>query len=80
MATYENTRLLVDGARGSDFGIAHGAYRLATIVTDLVQTFGKWNSARKTRRELSKLSNYALEDIGLTRGDIDVFSTGRKLR
>ncbi|HHI71269.1 MAG TPA: DUF1127 domain-containing protein, partial [Rhodobacteraceae bacterium] len=29
-----------------------------------------WNSARKTRAELSKLSDYALEDIGLTRGDI----------
>lgn len=80
MATYENTRLLVDGARGPDLGIAHGAYRLATNVTDLAITFGKWNSARKTRKELSKLTDYALEDIGLNRGDIDAFSAGRKLR
>jgi|GEM_PF-1008775 len=80
MATYENTRLLVDGARGPDFGIAHGAYRLATTVTDFVQSFAKWNSARKTRNELSKLSNYVLEDIGLTRGDIDAFSCKNSLR
>ncbi len=80
MATYENTRLLVDGARGPDFGIAHGAYRLATNVTDLYQSFSNWNSARKTRNELAKLSNYVLEDIGLTRGDIDAFSCQHKLR
>lgn len=78
MATYENTRLLVDGARGSDLGMSHGVYRLVTAASDLTLSFGKWNSARKTRNELAKLSNYALEDIGLTRGDIDVFSTGRK--
>lgn len=80
MATYENTRLLVDGARGPDFGIAHGAYRIATNVTDLVQSIASWNSARKTRNELAKLSNYVLEDIGLTRGDIDAFSYRHKLR
>ena len=80
MATYENTRLLVVGARGSDFGIAHGAYRIATIVTDFAITFSNWRSARKTHNELAKLSDRALEDIGLTRGDIGAFSTGRKLR
>jgi len=79
MATFENTRLLVDGARGSDFGIAHRAYRIATIVSDMGQTFADWNSARKTRKELSKLSDYVLEDIGLTRADIDAFSLGYKL-
>lgn len=80
MATYENTRLLVDGARGSDFGIAHGAYRLATNITDLYLTVSNWNAARKTRNELASLSNYVLEDIGLTRGDIDAFSCRNKLR
>jgi len=80
MATYENTRLLVDGARGSDLGIAHGAYRVATVVSDLAQSFSNWNSARKTRNELSKLSAHALEDIGLTHADIEAFSFGRKLR
>lgn len=78
MATYENTRLLVDGARGTDLGLAHGVYRFVTAATDLKLSIGKWNSARKTRNELAKLSNAALEDIGLTRGDIDAFSVGRK--
>lgn len=80
MATFENTRLLVDGARGSDFGIAHSAYRLATNVTDIYMSIANKNAARKTRNELAKLSNYVLEDIGLTRGDIDAFSCQHKLR
>ena len=73
MAVYENTRLLVDGARGSDLGISHGAYRIATFVADLGHSASKWNSARKTRKELSKLSDRVLEDIGLTRGEIATF-------
>ncbi|WP_456391231.1 DUF1127 domain-containing protein [Profundibacter sp.] len=80
MATYENTRLLVDGARGSDLGISHAIYSIVTAVTDLGQRFAEWNSARKTRNELSKLPDYVLEDIGLTRADIDAFSFGHKLR
>ena len=31
-----------------------------------------WNSARVTRKALSKLSNRELDDIGLCRGDIDL--------
>ncbi|MCK4712909.1 MAG: DUF1127 domain-containing protein [Marinosulfonomonas sp.] len=76
MATYENTRLLVDGARGSDFGISRVAYRFVGFVTDLSYAIAHWNGARKTRKELSKLSDHALEDIGLSRGDIAAFSTG----
>jgi uncharacterized protein YjiS (DUF1127 family) len=30
-----------------------------------------WNDARVTRKALSKLSDRELEDIGLTRSDID---------
>ena len=70
MTAYNNTRLLVDGARGSDLGISRAVYRLTTFIADLGTSFANWNSARKTRAELSKLSDYALEDIGLTRGDI----------
>ena len=74
MAVYENTRLLVDGARGSDLGISHGLSRLVTYITDLAHSFEVWNSTRKTRIELSKLSDRELEDIGLIRGDIATFS------
>ena len=80
MATYENTRLLVDGARGTDLGLSHGVYRIVTATTDLMLSFSKWNTTRKTRNELGELSNRALEDIGLTRSDIAAFSMGRKLR
>jgi len=75
MAVYENTRLLVDGARGSDFGISHGAYRIATFVSGIADSFTQWNAARKTRKELSQLPDRVLEDIGLNRADIDTFST-----
>ena len=78
MAVYENTRLLVDGASGSDLGISRGAYRIASFVANLGDAFAHWNSARKTRKELSKLSDRSLEDIGLTRGDILSFSVGHK--
>ncbi len=71
MTVYNNTRLLVDGASGSDLGISRGVYRLTTFIADLGTSYSNWNSTRKTRKELSKLSDYALEDIGLTRGDID---------
>lgn len=80
MATYENTRLLVDGARGSDLGISRVAYRFVGFVTDLANAISYWNTARKTRNELSGLSDHALEDIGLTRGNINAFSIGRTYR
>ena len=37
----------------------------------LVSTFGAWNDARVTRNALSRLSDRELDDIGLSRGDID---------
>ncbi len=77
MTVYNNTRLLVDGARGSDLGISRGVYRMTTFIADLGTSLASWNSARKTRAELSKLSDHALEDIGLTRGDIPYLTIHR---
>jgi uncharacterized protein YjiS (DUF1127 family) len=37
----------------------------------LVSTFAAWNDARVTRNALSRLSDRELDDIGLSRGDID---------
>ncbi len=37
----------------------------------LVASISAWNDARLTRKALSQLSDRQLEDIGLTRGDID---------
>ncbi|MEQ9041631.1 MAG: DUF1127 domain-containing protein [Silicimonas sp.] len=36
-----------------------------------------WNDARRTRKVLSQLSPHELDDIGLTRGDIDTISRQR---
>lgn len=33
-----------------------------------------WNEARRTRKVLSSLSDRELEDIGLTRGDIETLN------
>lgn len=43
----------------------------------LVDRVTAWNEARRTRNALSKLSTHELEDIGLTRGDIDRISGTR---
>lgn len=44
-------------------------------LTNLTQTFfsafTSWNNARVTRKELNKLSDHELADIGLCRGDIE---------
>lgn len=41
------------------------------VVGKLFGKLAAWNDARVTRRELSRLSDRALDDIGLTRGDIE---------
>lgn len=36
-----------------------------------VHAFSTWRDRQATRKELAKLSDHELDDIGLTRGDID---------
>lgn len=45
--------------------------RSALTLGGLVNRVSSWNEARRTRAALSKLSAHELEDIGLSRGDID---------
>ncbi len=49
-------------------GLTHG--RFTKFFADTVNLLTAWNTARITRKELSRLSDRELEDIGLTRGDI----------
>ncbi|RMH48795.1 MAG: DUF1127 domain-containing protein [Alphaproteobacteria bacterium] len=49
------------------------ADRLAARLRRGVATLVAWNNARLTRRALSRLSDRELDDIGLSRGDIDAF-------
>lgn len=54
---------------------AHGsapvANRFGSIASTLIGAVVAWNDARVTRNTLSALSDRELEDIGLSRGDID---------
>lgn len=62
MAFFAHSRPVADGVFG-------GALRLP--FGDFFATLAAWNDKRVTRRELSKLSDRELDDIGLTRSDID---------
>ncbi len=53
------------------------ASRLQGVLAQMIHGFASWNDARATRKALSKLSDRELDDIGLTRGDID--AVARKL-
>jgi uncharacterized protein YjiS (DUF1127 family) len=53
-------------------------HRLVSGALDLVARFRAWNEKRRTVRILEGLSARQLDDIGLTRGDIDrMIETGR---
>jgi uncharacterized protein YjiS (DUF1127 family) len=41
------------------------------LVTGILASIASWNDARMTRSALGKLSDRELDDIGLSRGDID---------
>lgn len=46
-------------------------FSLLNPVSSIVASIASWNDARVTRNALSKLSDRELDDIGLSRGDIE---------
>ena len=50
-------------------GVGNVAARIVALVAG-------WNDTRMTRRELSRLSDRELDDIGLCRGDIERIARG----
>ncbi|WP_114967214.1 DUF1127 domain-containing protein [Alkalilacustris brevis] len=62
MADFSTDRPATTGLFGGFAGLSVGG-TLAAL--------GTWHNRRLTRRELSRLSDHELEDIGLSRGDID---------
>ncbi|MCA0919452.1 DUF1127 domain-containing protein [Pseudooceanicola nanhaiensis] len=50
---------------------------MGRAISTLLAAISDWNDARVTRNALSKLSDRELDDIGLTRGDIDRVSVFR---
>jgi uncharacterized protein YjiS (DUF1127 family) len=63
MAVFETNRSEVGGGLGS-------------VVARMVSALNGWNDTRVTRRELSRLSDRELDDIGLSRGDIERVARG----
>ena len=59
MAVFETQRPIASG---------HG---LSAMLTNLVARFNDWNDARITRNELGRLTDRQLDDLGLTRDDVD---------
>ena len=63
MAVYEPSH--------AQIAIAGVADRIGRVVLATISSVIDWNEARQTRRLLNKLSDSELDDIGLSRGDID---------
>lgn len=55
----------------SAYEIHRNTGRVSGLLGTLVASFAAWNDARVTRNALSRLSDRELDDIGLSRGDID---------
>lgn len=72
MAIYDTTR--------TTYGVASFVNRVSAYVADAAATIVAWNDVRVTRNALSGLSDRELEDIGLTRGDIEVVLQGDLIR
>jgi len=63
--------------------ISHGAFaegRFAKLFARSASAFAQWNDARVTRKALSHLSDRELQDIGLSRGDIETVATTGRIR
>ena len=50
---------------------AQGGTRPSGLISWIMATVSEWNDIRVTRNALNRLSNRELDDIGLTRGDIN---------
>jgi uncharacterized protein YjiS (DUF1127 family) len=72
MAVFDTTR--------TTYGSATAARRLSSFVSSVIAKVIAWNDARVTRNALSELTDRELEDIGLSRADIDAVATSNILR
>ena len=52
--------------------------RLADYVFGAVRLFMSWRERRATLIELSRMNDVTLEDVGLTRGEINDLLNGRR--
>ena len=52
-------------------------HRIITVVSDMAPTLRTWNDTRRTVNVLRSLSPAQLDDIGLTRGEVEDFGSKR---
>lgn len=71
MAVYDNTRTQYQAGALAGL-IARSAFLGVNTLTHLTETVSGWNDARVTRKALSRLTDRELDDIGLSRGDIEI--------
>jgi len=50
------------------------AHRIVSAFDSVLRTFREWNDARRTVTILRGLSADQLDDIGLSRGDVETFA------
>ncbi|MDP4033062.1 MAG: DUF1127 domain-containing protein [Pseudorhodobacter sp.] len=70
MAAFDTTRTAPLGAITT--------YRFVQFFSNVISAVANWNDARVTRNALGKLSDRELDDIGLSRGDIDRVGLSRR--
>jgi uncharacterized protein YjiS (DUF1127 family) len=51
-------------------------HRIVTAVSSVAAAFRRWNQTRQTIAQLRRLSDRQLEDIGLTRADVEKMTDG----
>lgn len=72
MASFDTSR--------TTYGTASAVNRLVLAISDAVASIIAWNDGRVTRKALSGLTDRELEDIGLSRSDIDSVAVGSFIR
>ncbi|WP_172292507.1 DUF1127 domain-containing protein [Pseudoruegeria sp. HB172150] len=65
MASFDSARPSVDG---------RSTVRPTGFFGQMVGICAAWNDARVTRNALSRLSDHELDDLGLSRGDVDAIT------
>ncbi|EIE51141.1 hypothetical protein AL036_01515 [Salipiger aestuarii] len=63
-------------AQGASVSVEIAA-KTSRFVATVADAIIDWHEARQTRKSLSALTDRELDDIGLTRGDIEMVARGR---
>ena len=72
MATFDTTR--------TTYGSANATSRFFNLFNAAIASFVAWNDTRVTRKALGGLTDRELDDIGLTRSDIDSVADSNLIR